>query len=416
MKASDTATASLDARAVREQFPIFRAERAKPLRYLDSAATSQKPDAVIEAMDRYYGTINANIHRGIYRIAEEATAAYEDARRRLADFIGARSPRELIFTSNSTAAINLVAYAWGRSQLEAGDAIVLTVMEHHANLVPWQILAAERDVELRFIPITGSGELDLAALPTLLADGRVKLVGAVHISNVLGTVNPIAEIARQAHAAGARMLVDASQSVPHCPVDVQALGCDFFAFTGHKMLGPTGIGGLWARRELLEAMPPFMGGGEMIREVKLTGSKWNELPWKFEAGTMPIAEAIGLGAAVDYLRSLGMERVFAHDRELVAYAMERLREVPGLTLLGPSEDKRGGVIAFTLDGIHPHDVATVLDDDGVAVRAGHHCAMPLHEALGVPASARASFHCYSLPEEVDALVAGLHRARKVFAR
>ncbi|MBI3540291.1 MAG: cysteine desulfurase, partial [Candidatus Eisenbacteria bacterium] len=294
--------------------------------------------------------------------------------------------------------------------------IVLTVMEHRANLVPWQILAAERDVELRFIPITGSGELDLAALPTLLADGRVKLVGAVHISNVLGTVNPIAEIARQAHAAGARMLVDASQSVPHCPVDVQALGCDFFAFTGHKMLGPTGIGGLWARRELLEAMPPFMGGGEMIREVKLTGSKWNELPWKFEAGTMPIAEAIGLGAAVDYLRSLGMERVFAHDRELVAYAMERLREVPGLTLLGPSEDKRGGVIAFTLDGIHPHDVATVLDDDGVAVRAGHHCAMPLHEALGVPASARASFHCYSLPEEVDALVAGLHRARKVFAR
>jgi cysteine desulfurase/selenocysteine lyase len=406
----------LDARAVREDFPILRAPREKPLRYLDSAATSQKPDAVIEAMDRYYRTINANIHRGIYRIAEEATAAYEDARRRLAVFIGARSPRELIFTSNSTEAINLVAYAWGRSQTKAGDAIVLTMMEHHANIVPWQILAEERGVELRWIPLTATGELDLAALPALLADGRVRLVGAVHISNVLGTVNPIAEIARQAHAAGALMLADASQSVPHCPVDVQALGCDFLAFTGHKMLGPTGIGALWARRELLEAMPPFKGGGEMIREVKLTGSKWNELPWKFEAGTMPIAEAVGLGAAVDYLRELGMDRIFAHDRELVAYAMERLREVPGLTILGPPADQRGGVVAFTMEGIHPHDVATVLDQDGIAVRAGHHCAMPLHEALGVPASARASFHCYSLSEEVDALIAGLHRARRVFGR
>jgi cysteine desulfurase / selenocysteine lyase len=409
-------TKPLDARTVRQDFPILRGGGEKPLRYLDSAATSQKPDQVIQAMDRYYATTNANIHRGIYRIAEEATAAYEDARRRLAAFIGARSPRELVFTSNSTEAINLVAYAWGRSQTKAGDAIVLTVMEHHANIVPWQILAEERGVELRWIPLTASGELDLTALPGLLADGRVKLVGAVHISNVLGTVNPVAEIARQAHAAGALMLVDGSQSVPHCPVDVQALGCDFLAFTGHKMLGPTGIGALWARRELLEAMPPFQGGGEMIREVKLTGSRWNELPWKFEAGTMPIAEAVGLGAAVDYLETLGMDRVFAHDRELVAYAMERLREVPGLAILGPPAERRGGVVAFTLDGIHPHDIATVLDDDGIAVRAGHHCAMPLHEALGIPASARASFHCYSLPEEIDALVAGLHRARTVFAR
>ena len=404
-----------DAHAIRQQFPIFRTARAKPLCYLDSAATSQKPDAVLAAMDRYYSNFNANIHRGIYGIAEEATAAYEDARRRVATFVNARSPRELIFTRNSTEAINLVAYSWGRSQLKSGDAIVLTEMEHHSNLVPWQILAGERGIELRFIPVTGGGELDLTALPGLLADGRAKLVAVVHISNVLGTVNPVAEIVRQAHAAGALMLVDASQSVPHCPVDVQALGCDFMAFTSHKMLGPTGIGALWARRALLEAMPPFLGGGEMIREVKLRESQWNELPWKFEAGTMAIAEAVGFGAAVQYLETLGMDRVFAHDRELAMTTMERLREVPDLTILGPSAERRGGVIAFTLDGIHPHDVATVLDDDGVAVRAGHHCAMPLHEKLGVPASARASFHCYTVPEEIDALVRGLHRARKVFA-
>ena len=410
------APAPFDAHAVRQDFPIFRAPRAKPLCYLDSAATSQKPDVVLEAMDRHYATCNANIHRGIYAIAEEATAAYEDARRRVARFVNARSPRELIFTRNSTEAINLVAYAWGRSRLAAGDAIVLTEMEHHSNLVPWQILAQERGLELRFIPVTGGGELDLAALPGLLADGRAKLVGVTHISNVLGTVNPVAEIARSAHAAGALTLVDASQSVPHCPVDVQALGCDFLAFTSHKMLGPTGIGALWARRELLEAMPPFLGGGEMIREVKLRESQWNELPWKFEAGTMAIAEAVGFGAAVGYLEALGMDHVFAHDRALAAATMERLREVPEITILGPPADRRGGVVAFTLDGLHPHDVATVLDDEGVAVRAGHHCAMPLHEKLGIPASARASFHCYTVPEEIDALVRGLHRARKVFGR
>ncbi len=408
--------APFDPHAVRQQFPIFRTARAKPLCYLDSAATSQKPDAVLAAMDRFYATCNANIHRGIYGIAEEATAAYEDARRRVARFVNARSPRELIFTRNSTEAINLVAHAWGRSRLAAGDAIVLTEMEHHSNLVPWQILAQERGLELRFIPVTGGGELDLAAFPGLLADGRAKLVGVVHISNVVGTVNPVAEVTRLAHAAGALVLVDASQSVPHCPVDVQTLGCDFMAFTSHKMLGPTGIGALWARRELLEAMPPFLGGGEMIREVKLRESQWNELPWKFEAGTMPIAEAVGFGAAVDYLEALGMDHVFAHDRDLAATTMERLREVPELTVLGPPADRRGGVIAFTLDGLHPHDVATVLDDEGVAVRAGHHCAMPLHEKLGVPASARASFHCYTVPEEIDALVRGLHRTRKVFAR
>jgi cysteine desulfurase/selenocysteine lyase len=407
---------SFDPRAVRADFPIFGQPRERPLIYLDSAATSQKPAAVLEAMKRYYERYNANIHRGIYGIAEEATAAYEDARFRVARFINAASPRELVFTRNSTEAINLVAYAWGRSNLGRGDAIVLTEMEHHSNLVPWQILAAERGVELRYLPITDQGELDLAALPALLDAGRVKLVAVVHISNVLGTINPVAEIARQAREAGALTLIDASQSVPHCPVDVRALGADFMAFTSHKMLGPTGIGALWGRRELLEAMPPFLGGGEMIREVTLEGFKCNELPWKFEAGTMAIAEAVGLGAAVDYLQRLGMDAVFAHDRELAVYAMERLREVPDLRILGPAADRRGGVVAFALDDIHPHDVATVLDSYGIAVRAGHHCAMPLHQRLGVPASARASFHCYSLREEVDALVEGLHQARKVFAR
>jgi cysteine desulfurase / selenocysteine lyase len=282
--------------------------------------------------------------------------------------------------------------------------------------VPWQILAAERQAELRYVPVTGAGELDVDALPLLLSDGRVKLMGLVHISNVLGTINPVADIARVAREAGAVVLVDASQSVPHCPVDVSALGADFVAFTSHKMLGPTGIGALWGRRALLESMPPFLGGGEMIREVKLSGSKWNELPWKFEAGTMAIAEAIGLGAAVDYLQGLGMDAVFAHDRELAALTMERLSEIPEVKILGPPADRRGGVVAFTLGDIHPHDVATVLDAEGVCVRAGHHCCMPLHEKLGVPASARASFHCYSVPEDIDVLVHGLHRALKVFAR
>ncbi len=404
-----------DPRAVRERFPLLVARRERPLVYLDSAATSQKPDVVLEAMDRYYATINANIHRGVYRIAEEATAAYEDARHRVARFVGARSAHEIVFTRNSTEAINLVAWTWARATLRPGDAIVLTEMEHHSNLVPWQLLAKDRGLELRFLRLTPGGELDLAPLPGLLADGRAKLVSVVHLSNVLGTLNPVAEIARQAHAAGARVLVDGSQSVPHLPVDVRALACDFLAFTGHKMLGPTGIGCLWAKRELLEAMPPFLGGGEMIREVHLTESKWNDVPWKFEAGTMPIAEAIGLGAAVAVLEELGMDAVWAHDRELADLTLARLAEVPGLRVLGPPAGRRGGVVAFTLGDIHPHDVATVLDGEGVAVRAGHHCAMPLHAALGVHASVRASFHCYSVPEDVDALVRGLHHTRRLFA-
>lgn len=407
---------SFDPREIRKQFAIFRHRRERPLVYLDSAATSQKPDAVVEAMMFHYATINANIHRGVYQIAEQATAAYEDARRRIANFIGATSPREVIFTKNSTEALNLVAQSWGRANLKRGDAILLTEMEHHANLVPWQIVAAATGAELRFIPVTPEGELDLSALPALLADGRVRIAGVVHVSNVLGTINPVAEIGRAVRAAGGVFVVDASQSVPHMPVDVSTLEADFVAFTGHKMLGPTGIGVLWGRRALLEAMPPFLGGGEMIREVRLRESKWNDLPWKFEAGTMPIAEAVGLGAAVQYLEDLGMANVFAHDRELVAQAMARLADVPGLTMLGPPAERRGGLVAFTLEGVHPHDVATALDAEGVCVRAGHHCAMPLHEKLGIPASTRASFHCYSLEEELDAMVRGLARAREVFAR
>ena len=404
-----------DPRVLKAQFPIFSAPREKPLVYLDSAATSQKPQAVLDAMSQYYATCNANIHRGVYAIAEQATALYEDARRRFAAFVNA-SPREIVFTRNSTEALNLVARAYGAWKLKAGDAVLLTPMEHHSNLVPWQMLAAERKLELRFVPITETGELELSELPRLFADGRVKLVSFVHVSNVLGTVNPVAEIARIARAHGATVVVDASQSAAHMRLDVQALGIDFLACTAHNMLGPTGIGMLWGRRELLEAMPPFLGGGEMIRTVTLTESTWNELPWKFEAGTMAIAEAVGLGAAVQWLERVGLERVFAHDRELAAYAMARLGELDGVRLLGPPADRRGSVVAFTVEGVHPHDVAMVLDRDGVCVRAGHHCAMPLHERLGIQASVRASFHCYSLREDVDALVESLRGVRKLFTR
>ena len=407
--------APFDPYLVKRDFPIFDTPRERPLVYLDSAATSQKPLVVLDAMDRYYRTCNANIHRGVYKIAEEATALFEDARRRFAAFIHA-APREVIFTRNSTEALNLVARAYGGWKLKSGDAVLLTPMEHHSNLVPWHMLATEKQLELRFIPLTGTGELDLDALPGLFADGKVKLVSFVHVSNVLGTVNPAAEITRIAKTFGATVVLDASQSAAHMALDVKALGVDFMACTAHKMLGPTGIGMLWGRRELLEAMPPFLGGGEMIRSVTLTSSTWNELPWKFEAGTMNIAEAVGLGAAIQYLQKLGMDNIFAHDRELSAYAMQRMAELPGVTVLGPPADRRGGVVAFTVEGVHPHDVATVLDRDGVCVRAGHHCAMPLHDLLGVPASARASFHCYSLREDVDTFVAGLRKVQEVFAR
>ena len=357
-----------DPRAVRAQFPLLGTSRARPLVYLDSAATSQKPQSVLDAMDRYYTTCNANIHRGVYAIAEEATALYEDARRRFARFVNA-SPREIVFTRNSTEALNLVARAYGGWALRAGDAVLLTPMEHHSNLVPWHMLAADKGIELRFIPLTATGELDLSALPGLLADGKVKLVSFVHVSNVLGTVNPAVEITRIAKVHGATVVLDASQSAAHMALDVKALGVDFMACTAHKMLGPTGIGMLYGRRELLEAMPPFLGGGEMIRTVSLTTSTWNELPWKFEAGTMAIAEAVGLGAAIAYLEGLGMDAVWAHDRALVAYALERLAEVPGLRVLGPAAEHRGGVVAFTLEGV-------LRDECGRAIRSLGDRAVP----------------------------------------
>ncbi|HEX2988111.1 MAG TPA: cysteine desulfurase [Chloroflexota bacterium] len=395
-------------------FPILaRQINGKPLTYLDSTATAQKPQVVIDSMVDYYTRYNANIHRGIYTMAEEATAAYEDARKRLGRFIGAQSAKEVIFTRNTTEAINLVAQTWGRQNLKHGDAVLLTEMEHHSNLVPWFILAEQIGFSIRYIPITPDGQLDLSVLPQVLTE-RTKLVSLVHVSNVLGTINPVRKIADEAHKVGALCLVDGAQSVPHMPVNVQSLGCDFLALSGHKMAGPTGSGALWGRKHLLEDMPPFMGGGEMIRNVTYEGARWNELPWKYEAGTPAIAEGIGLGAAVDYLQGLGMDKVRAHEETLTAYAMERLHAMRGVTIYGPAAEKRGGVIAFNLEKIHPHDMAAILDQDGIAIRAGHHCAQPLHHKLGIPASARASFYVYNDASDVDRLIASLERAQAFF--
>ncbi|HUS15460.1 MAG TPA: cysteine desulfurase [Chloroflexia bacterium] len=399
---------------VRADFPILHREvHGHPLCYLDSTATSQKPEAVLAAMDAYYRTTNANIHRGVYQMSEDATAAYEGARGRIATFINARSSREIIYTRNATEAINLVASSWGRANLGPGDAILYSAMEHHSNLVPWQLLAAATRAQLRYIPVDDSGRLDLTDLDTLLAG--VKIVALTHMSNVLGTINPVQMVIEAAHRHGAVVLVDAAQSVPHVGVDVQALDCDFLAFSGHKMLGPTGIGVLYGRRELLESMPPYMGGGDMIRRVTLASSTWADLPWKFEAGTPAIAEVIGLGAAVDYLSALGMEHVHAHEQQIVAYAMDRLATVPALQIFGPPADERGGVVAFRLGDIHPHDIASLLDQQGIAIRAGHHCCQPLMDRYDVPALARASFYVYSSRADVDRLVAGLAFVREVFA-
>lgn len=408
--------APLDPYTLRADFPILATQaHGRPLVYLDSAATSQKPRAVIEAVDTFYREYNANVHRGIYEIGERATAAYENARASVARFINAPSAREIVFVRNATEAINLVAATWGRTTIGRGDVIVLTELEHHANLVPWQLLAQEKDGDLEFIPITDEGTLRLDVFEVLLRL-HPKLVAFTHVSNTLGTITPVAEIVALARAAGALVLVDGAQAVPHLPVDVQALGADFYAFSGHKMLGPTGSGALWARRELLEAMPPYMAGGEMIREVHLRRSEWNEVPWKFEAGTPDIAAAVGLGVAAEYLMALGMDRVAAHERELVVYALETLRrEVPGIILYGPPAGQRGGVIPFNLPDVHPHDIAQVLDRFGVAIRAGHHCTMPLHERLDLVATGRASFSVYSTREDVDALVAGLREAQRIFA-
>ena len=405
----------LDVLSLRKDFPILTREvrPGVPLVYLDSAATTQKPRQVLEAMETFYRTNNANIHRGVHTLAEEATAMYEQARQAVANFINAPSAEQIIFTRNTTESINLVAYTWGRANLKAGDRIILTEMEHHSNLVPWQMLMAERGVELEFVPVMSDGLLDLETYRLLLARNP-KLVAFTGMSNVLGTINPVAEMVRLAHAAGAVTLVDGAQSVPHLPVDVQALGVDFLAFSAHKMVGPTGIGALYGRADLLRAMPPFLGGGMMIKTVHLRSFTPDDVPHKYEAGTPAIAEAVGFGAAVEYLTKLGMEAVAAHERLIVSYALERLEEIPGVKVFGPPADQKGGVAAFTLEGVHPHDIAQILDRDGIAVRAGHHCAQPLHEKYGITATARASFYIYSLKEEVDALVAGIYKVKEVF--
>jgi len=400
---------------IRKDFPILERDIRPGVRltYLDSTATSQKPLSVLQAMDDYYRHSNANIHRGVHTLAEEATALYEAAREKIARFINAASARQIVYTRNTTESINLVAYSWARANLIQGDLVLLTEMEHHSNLVPWQMLQAERGIELDFIPVTEDGLLDLEAYSTLLSR-RPKLVSFTHMSNVLGTINPAAEIIQLAHAAGAITLVDGAQSVPHLTVDVQALDADFYAFSAHKMCGPTGIGALYGKVALLESMPPFLGGGDMIKEVKLRSFRPNTLPHKFEAGTPAIAEAVGFGAAVDYLTSLGMDNIAAHEHEITEYALERLEEIPGVKLFGPSADKKGGVAAFTLEGVHPHDVAQILDRDGIAVRAGHHCAQPLHEKFGIPATSRASFYLYNTKDEVDLLVNGIYKVKEMF--
>ncbi|HEX8581886.1 MAG TPA: SufS family cysteine desulfurase [Acidimicrobiales bacterium] len=405
----------LDVAGLRRDFPLL-ARHDGPLVYLDSAATSQKPQAVLDAMADFYETANANVHRGVYGLAEEATSRMESARERVARFVGARSSSEIVFTKNATEAMNLVAHTWGRANLGPGDAVLLTVMEHHSNIVPWHILAAERGFELRWVPIGPDGHLDLSDLDRLL-DG-VKLVGLTAMSNVLGTLNPVARIAEAAHAAGAVVLADGCQYVPHLPTDVADLGVDFLAFSGHKMCGPTGVGVLWGRAALLDAMPPFLGGGEMIRDVRLDGFTCNELPWKFEAGTPPVAEIVGLGAAVDYLDAVGMDNVREHEVRLVAGALRTLTERFGddLTVHGPSEPaERGGVLSFTFRDLHPHDVSQVLDQHGVCVRAGHHCAKPLMRELGVGATARASFYLYNDEADVEALADALDATATFFA-
>jgi cysteine desulfurase / selenocysteine lyase len=400
---------------VRADFPIFaRSFGERPLIYLDSGATSQKPQAVIDALAEHLASRNANVHRGVYALAQEADAAYDTARERVATFVGGE-PRTTIFTKNATEAINLVAYAWGRANIGPGDAVLITQMEHHANLVPWQVLCRERSAELRYLEVDERGELSLDALDAELARGDVKLVAFAHVSNVLGTINPVAKMTARIRAAGALSLIDGAQAVPQLPVDVEAIGADFYAWTGHKALGPTGIGVLHGRAEILDVMEPFLTGGDMIASVDFQSVSWNELPYKFEAGTPPIAEAVGLAAAVDYLDALGMERVRTHEQALTAYMLERLAEVPGLRVVGPPHaDRRGGLASFTLDGVHPHDVAELVAREGVCIRAGHHCAQPLMRCLGVSATARASVGVYNDASDVDVLVDALQAARAVF--
>lgn len=398
-----------------KDFPILNQidKNGKRLCYLDSAATSQKPESVIQSMDVYYRTINANIHRGIYHIAEEATSAHENAREKVRAFINAGSSREIVFTRNTTESINLVAYTWGRQMLKKGDVIILTEMEHHANLIPWQILAAEKEIRLEFIPVKEDGQLDLSEYTRLLKL-RPKLVSMSGMSNVIGTVPPVKQMAVEAHEAGALFLVDGAQMVPHMKVDIRDIDADFFAFSAHKMLGPTGIGVLYGKEKLLTAMPPFLGGGDMISKVYLRSFTTNDLPYKFEAGTPSVAEAIGFGAAIDYLNQIGMDAISAHEVQITEYAIQELQKVPGLKILGPLSGTRGSAVSFTLDYAHPHDVAQILDSENICVRAGHHCAMPLHDRFTIPATTRASFYLYNMMEDVDRLKAGLEKVYRFF--
>jgi cysteine desulfurase / selenocysteine lyase len=411
-----TAERKLDARELRADFPIFeQLIHGKPLAYLDSAASSQKPRQVLAAMTEFYETSYANIHRGVYDLGERATEAYESAREKARAFINAETTREVVFTHNVTSALNLVAYSWGLDNLGPGDLVLVTEMEHHSNFVPWQYIAKRTGAELAAIPVdAASGELVLDDLDTIADRGRLKVLAVTYVSNSLGTVNPVERLAAWGHERDAIVVVDAAQAAPHREVDVQALGCDFLGLTGHKMCGPTGVGVLWGRRELLERMSPFELGGHMIRKVTLEETTWNELPHKFEAGTAPIAEAVGLGAAIDYVADIGLDTVDRHECKLLDYALPRLAEVAGLRLFGPPADRRAGIVSFELEGVHPHDVAQILDWEGVAVRAGHHCNQPLMAKLGVPATTRASFYVYTVPEEIDRLVEGLHKVRRTF--
>jgi cysteine desulfurase / selenocysteine lyase len=414
--AVQASTPTLDARAIRADFPIFeQLIHGKPLAFLDSAASSQKPRQMMEAMTDFYSTSYANVHRGVYVLAERATAALENAREKVRALMNAPDVREIIFVRNATEAINLVAYSWGMSNLGAGDLVVVSELEHHSNFVPWQYIAGKTGATLVMIPLTEEGELDLSALDGIAAQGRIKVVATNHVSNSLGTINPVEKLAAWAHEQGAIFVCDAAQSAPHVPLDVQALGADFVAISAHKMCGPSGVGALWGRGELLQKMEPFLTGGHMISSVRLDKTTWGELPHKFEAGTAPMAEAVGFGAAIDYLNGVGFEAIEAHEHELAAYALGRLAEVPGITLYGPPAERRAGIVSFNIEGIHPHDVAQILDMQGVAIRAGHHCCQPLMQKLGVAATNRASFYLYTVQEEIDQLADGLHTVRKVFA-
>ena len=411
-----TTAPKLDAHRLRADFPIFEQRvHGKPLAYLDSAVTAHKPRQVLDKLRTFYETSYANVHRGVYTLSEHATAEYEGARHKIAAFVNAPSAREVIFTRNATEGLNLVAYAWGLTNLGPGDLVVVTELEHHSNFVPWQYVAKRTGAGFRMIRLDESGELDLGELDALALEGNVKVVANNLVSNSLGTINPVEKLAVWAHEQGAIMVVDAAQAAPHRRIDVQALDCDFLAFSAHKLCGPTSVGALWGRRELLEAMEPFNLGGHMIRSVRFEGTTWGELPAKFEAGTQPIGEAVGFGAAIDYLNEVGMEAIEEHEHALAVYALERLADVPGIRLYGPPAERRAGIVSFNLDGVHPHDVSQVLDLDGVAIRAGHHCCQPLMTRLGVAATNRASFYLYTIRDEVDRLVAGLDKVRKVFA-